>query len=147
MLPFPMAAHRRIVVDTNVVVAALLHPDRNPARALQELVSRGWRLLYDARIEDEYREVLGRAKLRMITAIARERLLGSLLLGAERIVPDVYVGALPDDDDRAFVEVCISGHADILLTGNGRDFPRGLGFEIAAPAELLGSLGVALTGP
>lgn len=147
MLPVPMAAHRRIVVDTNVVVAALLNPERNPARALQELVSRGWQLLYDARIEEEYREVLGRPKLRMITAIARERLLDALLLGAERIVPAVYVGALPDDDDRAFVEVCISGHADILLTGNGRDFPRGLGFEIVAPADLLASLGVALTGP
>jgi uncharacterized protein len=137
MVPAGMFERWRIVVDTNVVVAALLHPGRAPHQAIEAVLSGQGRVLVDARIEGEYREVLGRRKFRHIAVDARERLLDRLLRDAEHVESVVYPGALIDDDDRAFVEVCLGGFADLLLTGNARHFPTTLGFLVLAPSDLL----------
>ena len=142
-----MTGPTRIVVDTNVIVAALLHPDRTPARALDAILEGRGQVLVDARVEAEYRDVLARRKFRAIAIDKREELLARVLSGAERVDSAAYVGGLIDEDDRSFVEVCLSGHAAVLLTGNGRHFPRDLGFAVLAPAELLAMFGVAFTAP
>jgi predicted nucleic acid-binding protein len=135
----------RIVVDTNVVVAALLHPGRAPHRSIEGILTGLGRVIVDARIEDEYRDVLGRRKFRSIALDARERLLDRLLDDAEQVETVLYRGALIDDDDRAFVEVCLGGFADILLTGNARHFPTTLGFSVLAPSALLATFDAAPT--
>jgi uncharacterized protein len=142
-----MTGSPRIVVDTNVIVAALLHPDRTPARAVEAILEGRGQVLVDARVEAEYRDVLGRRKFRAIAIDLREELLARVLSGAERIDCAVYAGGLIDEDDRVFVEVCLSGCAGVLLTGNGRHFPHDLGFAVLAPAELLVTFGIAFTAP
>lgn len=136
-LDHPMIERWRIVVDTNVVVAALLHPGRAPDRALSVIDTGLARVIVDGRIVEEYREVLGRPKFRSVAVSAREALLDRLLAGAEHVVCADYPGPMVDPDDRAFVEVCLSGRADVLLTGNGRHFPTTLGFAVLAPTEWL----------
>ena len=54
----------RLVVDTNVVVAALLHPGRTPDLAITALCARHAIVLVDARVELEYRSVIARAKFK-----------------------------------------------------------------------------------
>jgi len=127
----------RVVIDTNVVVSALLHPKRVPALCLAALAARGAVVLYDARMEAEYREVLSRRKFRAIDAGARDALLATLLAGPRCGEVGAYAGAMPDDDDRVFVEVALHGRADALVTGNTRDYPTGLGFEVCSPGEML----------
>lgn len=130
----------RVVVDTNVVVSALLRPESVPAQVLERLRERGAVLLYDARIEAEYREVLERPKFRAISPARRERLLADLLTDSPLTQVPAWTGPLTDPDDRMFVEVALAGGAHALVTGNLRDYPSELGFEVLPPATLLASL-------
>ncbi|HRG99990.1 MAG TPA: putative toxin-antitoxin system toxin component, PIN family [Polyangiaceae bacterium] len=130
----------RVVVDTNVLVSALLRPGSVPARALDRLTEAGALFLYDARIVAEYRVVLERPKFRAIDAAGRVRLLGALLAAPPVAHVPPWPGPLLDPDDRMFVEVALAGHADALVTGNLRDYPRDLGFEVLPPASLLAGL-------
>jgi uncharacterized protein len=130
----------RVVVDTNVLVSALLRPGSVPARALAQLTERGALFLHDARIVAEYRAVLERPKFRAIDAAGRERLLGALLAAPPVAHVPAWTGPLLDPDDRMFVEVALAGHADALVTGNLRDYPSDLGFEVLPPASLLAAL-------
>jgi len=127
----------RLVVDTNVIVSALLKPGSVPARALDAIWKAGT-VLFDERIADEYREVLERPKFR---AIDRQRVTDFLatLRARGTLLDEVaaWTGAMTDDDDRIFVEAALAGHADAIVTGNVRDYPTGLGFEVLPPATLL----------
>lgn len=127
----------RLVLDTNVLVAALLHPGRTPDRALATFLEGGGRVLYDARIEHEYREVLGRRKFASIPSERRDALLARLLAAAESVASERLALTMIDTDDRIFVEVAIFGRADAIVTGNGRHFPADLGVAVLSPAELL----------
>lgn len=133
----------RLVVDTNVLVSALLKPGSVPDRALAAIWSRA-SVLYDARILYEYRSVLERPKF---GAIARHRI--DELLEAVRVrgcdlggVPPWEL-AMADGGDRIFVEVALAGRADAVVTGNIRHYPTDLGFETLPPATLLARLGEA----
>jgi len=132
----------RIVVDTNVIVSALLNPGRQADRVLETMRLRGDRVLYDARIEREYREVLARPKFKSIDPARAQHLLASLIDPGETVqVTEPYSSEMADPDDRCFVEVAIAGKADVLLTGNGRDYPTGLGFEVLDPTGLMRIVG------
>jgi predicted nucleic acid-binding protein len=52
----------RIVLDTNILVSALLSPFRPPARALDLVLSDEIRLACDDRLMAEYRQVLARPR-------------------------------------------------------------------------------------
>ena len=132
----------RVVVDTNVLISALLKPGSVPDRALEGLLGGAAVLLYDARIEAEYREVTARRKFR---AVPRERIAALLEAIAQRgeCLQDVpaWDGPMSDEDDRMFVEVALAGRADAVVTGNAKDFPTGEAFAIWSPAECLVPLG------
>ncbi len=134
----------RLVVDTNVVVAALLNPGRTPDRALAAALARGDTLLLDARIVAEYRDVTARPKFRRLDPARTEALLASMLGRGEDLgVVAPWAGALIDADDRAFVEVALAGRADAVVTGNARHYPTDLAFEVLSPAELLARIEAA----
>ncbi len=132
----------RLVLDTNMLVSALLKPGSVPDRLLSAIWSRGAVVLYDARIADEYRTVLMRPKFR---AIARKRIEDLMALVAERGQEleqvAAWCGSMKDEDDRIFVEVALAGRADAIVTGNLKDYPANLGFEVHPPATLLAILG------
>lgn len=122
-------------MDTNVVVSALLHPARTPARALA--AARRCTVLVDERVEAEYRSVLARRKFASIPAAHRDALLEALLSEAVRVVDvALYTGPMIDADDRMFVEVALAGGADAIVTGNAKHFPTALAVEIIDPAAL-----------
>lgn len=131
-----------VVVDTNVLVSALLNPGRTPDRCVEAvLASAAVRVAVDVRVEAEYREVLARPKFRAVEPARRERLLDALLGAAHRVseVPASAV-ALTDEGDRIFVDLCLAARADAVLTGNPRHFPTHLSFEVLSPAALLARL-------
>lgn len=131
----------RLVLDTNVLVSALLHPGRSPDLALRALRAAGAVVLVDARVEAEYREVLSRPKFRAVDPARREALLAALLASSERVEAAPTAFAMIDPDDRAFVEVALAGRADAVVTGNGRHYPEGMGFAVLSPTALLALLG------
>ncbi|MFK7985865.1 MAG: putative toxin-antitoxin system toxin component, PIN family [Sandaracinaceae bacterium] len=131
----------RLVVDTNVLVSAMLKAGSVPDRALLAAYAAGAEVVYDARIRAEYEEVARRPKFRKVPRDRVEACLSGLLgHGAPLDAVPAWTGAMSDEDDRMFVEVALHAQADAIVTGNGKDFPEGLGFEVLPPAVLLGRL-------
>jgi putative PIN family toxin of toxin-antitoxin system len=134
----------RVVIDTNVVISALLKPGSVPDRLMSALWAdrRAATALYDARIEEEYREVALRPKFRAILPGRIEALLASLRACGERVteVP-AWGGAMTHENDRRFVEVALAGQAHAIVTGNLKHYPSDLGVDVQPPASLLAMLG------
>ncbi len=128
----------RLVVDTNVLVSALLNAGRSPDRVLCAVCERRDVVLYDQRIALEYRTVLARPKFRAIDTSRAQALVAVLLAQGQDLgaVPP-WKGAMIDPHDRAFVEVALAGRADAIVTGNTRHYPLDLGFEVLGSTALL----------
>lgn len=121
----------RIVLDTNVLVSAMLTGGGAPDFALQLVLQGAVTLLVDSRILAEYDDVTARARFKL-DEMERRILLDVLANIAEPIVASPLRVALPDPDDRVFVEVAIAGGADAIVTGNTRHFIPKRG-ELAVP--------------
>jgi putative PIN family toxin of toxin-antitoxin system len=129
----------RIVLDTNVLVSALLRPEGNPARILDLVLEGLVRLVVDARIFDEYAQVLARPKFG-ISAPLRERILEWIRARAEwpaRVAASR--SPLPDPDDAPFLETAQAAFVDALVTGNVAHFPKHArqGVEVLTPAQFM----------
>lgn len=84
----------RLVVDTNVLVSAMLTPGRSAARLLYEYVlveESGFVLLLDERIVEEYREVLARPRFRLDA-----ELFGAFIADLELIAVFIDAPAISD---------------------------------------------------
>ena len=128
----------RIVLDTNGLVSALLHPQRKPARVLEKILKGEVTILIDERILREYDEVLHLPKFDFPRHGITE-VLEYFLLEGERVLPESLKVDLPDLDDLPFLEVAVSAAAEALVTGNKRHFPadRRHGVRVTSPAEFL----------
>ena len=131
----------RLVLDTNLLVSALLKPGSVPDRLLTTIWEGAAVALYDARITDEYRAVLARPKFRGIDRARVDELFARLLAHGEEI-PRLaeWQGAMRDEGDRIFVEIALAGRADAIVTGNLKDYPQHLGFDVHPPATVLAML-------
>ncbi len=129
----------RIVLDTNVLVSAMLAGGGTPDQVLHLVLQGAATLLADSRIFAEYDEVTARPAFRFDP---RERriLLDLLERIAEPMVAYPLELTLPDPDDRLFVEVAIAGRADAIITGNTRHFqpkPGSLSVPVLLPRQLV----------
>jgi putative PIN family toxin of toxin-antitoxin system len=129
----------RIVLDTNVLVSALLSPSGTPARVLALVLSGAVTLIHDDRILAEYREVLARPRLAIPPAEA-ELVLDYLAQAGVLVVATPLRLELKDPDDAAFVETCAAAYADALVAGNLRHYagvPPALRLVVVTPAEFI----------
>lgn len=130
----------RIVLDTNVLVSALLSRHAAPADVLRLTLEGAFVPLYDQRILAEYREVLARPAFnfdpRDTAALLRGLEWSGELVFTSPLNPD-----LPDPDDLPFLEVAVWGEAEALVTGNVRHFRAARGrINVLTPRELLDAI-------
>ena len=128
----------KIVLDTNVLVAGLLQPFGSPGTIVRMIPSGVLKLCYDARILDEYREVLLRPKFRFERSEVKallEEIEDCGLLAASKPLPE----PLPDSDDEMFLQAALAAEAECLITGNAKHYPRNrcCGMIVVSPAEFL----------
>ena len=127
----------RVVVDTNVLVSALLNPRGTPASVLHVVLEERVTVCYDTRVLAEYEEVLNRREF----AFEPQEVRGLIQLVRETGMPVSAIPAgvrLSDPDDVAFAEVSISAKADFLITGNLNHFPQRFGStRVVTPAVFL----------
>jgi len=111
----------KVVLDTNVLVPALLSPYQPPARVLDLVLAGEVDAVIDDRIMAEYREVLARPKFTF-----EEHAADDLLIYLERagitIMAPPLAAVLPDPDDCMFLEVAAAAQA-LLVSGNLRHYP------------------------
>lgn len=126
----------KIVVDTNVLVSALLRSKSIPARIIDLILSRQVTLVLDHRIYNEYQEVLFGPEFGF-PRDAVDDLLDFLWRSSERANAPATAIELPDPDDAKFLEVARISAADALVTGNLKHFParQRSGVQVFSPRE------------
>jgi uncharacterized protein len=112
-----------VVLDTNVLVSALINPAGVPATVLGLLLNGKLTACYDNRILGEYREVLSRPKFRFKKSLIPQ-LLDYIRQEGEFIAVEPLRITSISEDDRMFYEVAKAGKAAYLVTGNKRHFPN-----------------------
>ena len=127
----------RLVLDTNVLVSAVLTVHGTCARIVDLVTDGGLDLSVDDRILAEYTEVLQRPELRIVRQDAAI-LLELIRSVAHPVAGDPLPVRLPDPNDEAFLEVAAASDA-ILVTSNLRHYPRSSRGHVTVltPAELL----------
>jgi putative PIN family toxin of toxin-antitoxin system len=131
---------KRVVIDTNILVASLIQPVGFCGRLLDLVVDGAADACVDDRILAEYAEVLPRRKFHLPPEKIETTLDFSRQSGIPVIAHPLSV-ALPDPDNLPFLEVAASGHA-ILVTANLRHFPKAATgtVRVLSPAECLEAL-------
>lgn len=112
----------RAVLDSNVVVSAVLTPHGPCARILDVLLAGGFELCADDRVLEEYASVLRRPELDIDAADA-EIVMDFFRRVALLVAAPPLAARLPDPDDLPFLEVAAAREA-VLVTGNVRHFPK-----------------------
>jgi putative PIN family toxin of toxin-antitoxin system len=117
------AAVIRAVVDTNILVSALLSPQGPPAQVLlMAIVEPDIRLCVSADVFAEYEEVIRRPRLHRSEAEI-EAILRAVRAEAFWVKPATKVYACSDPDDDIFLECAQTADAHYLVTGNTKHFP------------------------
>lgn len=116
-----------IVLDTNVLVSALLTKNRAvsaPFQILSRVLSGQIVMLVNNAIENEYREVLLRAKFHFDPVLIEKLLSAMANMWLKVEVPENNV-TLPDMKDKPFYDLAVSfQHIGVkLVTGNIKHFP------------------------
>jgi uncharacterized protein len=113
----------RLVIDTNVLVSAVIKPAGPQRTVLLLAVTKPARLYVSQSILEEYREVLGRPELQIRKGL-RQQLLQLIKNRSYTVVPAKRVEVASDPDDNIFLECADAAGADYLVTGNLKHFPR-----------------------
>jgi putative PIN family toxin of toxin-antitoxin system len=133
----------RVVLDTNIVVSALLQPHGPPAEVFLMALGNRLQFCLSGAIFAEYEEVIRRPRFRRSEEIILPTL-GAVRTKARWIRPAESVRACADPDDDMFLECCQASRAHYLVTGNIKDFPaRWLDTEVVAPRQFLEAVAAA----
>jgi putative PIN family toxin of toxin-antitoxin system len=113
----------KIVLDTNVIVSALLCPQSLPAKILGLILNGTIGIVYDNNVLVEYIDVLNREKFK-INKESIKVVLEFMKSDGEYIISIPQNVRFTDEDDRIFYELYKSGEVDFLITGNIKHFPK-----------------------
>ena len=123
----------KAVLDTNILVSALLSPEGNPAKIYRMFLSEKLSLIYSTGIFEEYKDVLFRLRLGILENDAKAILTAVWQYG-QKIEPLPSIHVMIDEDDRIFYDTAKNAEA-YLITGNKKHYPQ-TSF-IITPAEFL----------
>jgi putative PIN family toxin of toxin-antitoxin system len=129
------------VLNTNVLVSALLSTQGPPAKLWDALGAGRYLLAYDPRILHEYQQVLSRPKFGFTTSEVAD-MFGMIARFGEIVIPTAALPPLLDPDDTRFLEVAAFTPDKVLVTGNGKHYPRPArhGVAVYSPHEALALL-------
>ncbi|WP_010259801.1 putative toxin-antitoxin system toxin component, PIN family [Treponema primitia] len=123
----------RVVLDTNIIVSAILSRNGNCAKILDMVFDNEIEYWYSRNIIFEYEDVLSRPQFnfdqRQVSIILK-----TLQEKGTLINPDVSTIPFIDEEDRIFYDTAMSGKS-LLVTGNKKHFPKKS--FIIAPADFL----------
>ena len=106
----------RVILDTNIIVSALLSPMGNPAKIYRMIFTGAVSLFYSTDIFEEYQDVLYRTHLR-IPADDMKMVFAAIRQHGKKIEPVPCTIPTVDKDDRFFYDTAKSADA-YLITGN-----------------------------
>jgi putative PIN family toxin of toxin-antitoxin system len=128
----------RVVLDTNILISALLSPSGAPAQVfLRTILDRDVQLCVSGEVYAEYEEVMRRPRLRRFESEVADALRAIRDRGYW-VRPAVRVRACVDPDDDIFLECAVAASAKYLVTGNLKHSPKEwVGVAILTAREFL----------
>jgi putative PIN family toxin of toxin-antitoxin system len=111
----------RAVVDTNILVRAVIKPQGSVGPVLQRLRRREYTLLLSRATLDELVDVLYRPRLRVkygLSESALRAVIRLVVLRSELVQPTEQVAICRDPKDDKFLEVALAGQADVIVSGD-----------------------------
>ena len=128
----------RAVIDTNVLVSALIAPSGNEALLMLAINQGLVRPCFSAPVLKEYSEVLARPKFAFL-ADEIAAVIGLFKRWGEVSHPAQLSGLSPDPEDDKFIACARASSASFIVTGNKKDFPQErLGVtQVVSAGELL----------
>lgn len=138
----------RIVVDTNVFIAAILNPSGRNRDVIRACLLGKAIPVFGASLFHEYEDLLGRSELMKkspITSEERATLLDAFLSTADWTkVYYLWRPNLPDEADNHLVEIALAGSAGSIITNNTKDLKHGElrfpGLRIQTPNQFLSQI-------
>ena len=119
----------RVVIDTNVLVSAILSADGAAREILRRCLRGETQPLIGNALFLEYEDVLSREELFAAAPVGSEDRTALLdaVLGVCRWVNISFLWHpnLPDEADNHLIELAVAGNADWIVTGNTRDISYG----------------------
>ena len=118
-----------VVLDTNVLVAALLRGGRVTRRVLRACLTQAYQPVIGPALLAEYEDVVSRDGLfagTALTASERGEVLDGFLAKCRWV--EVYYAwrpNLPDEADNHLIELAVAARADAIVTRNLRDLGSG----------------------
>ncbi len=135
----------RVVIDTNILVRALIHPRGSVGPVLLRLRRGHFTFLYTQSLLEELVDVLGRPRIREKYGVTEDdvkTVVALLLLRGEAVSVSRSLTVCRDPKDNKFLETAVAGKADIIVSGDEdlRVLDSFEGIPIVSPAEFLRSL-------
>ena len=112
----------RVVLDTNIIVSALLQPLGPPAQVFVLTIGGSIQLCVSGNVYAEYEEVISLPRFQR----GEDIIAGTLRSVREKgfwVRPAEVVRVCSDPDDDIFLECAQAARADYLVTGNLKHFP------------------------
>ena len=134
----------RAVLDTNVLVSALISPGGPSAALLLELRAGAFELVVSPLLLSELREVLGRPKFRRYATEAEAAAYADLIRHEATVLDDPAPSARPfsaDPDDEYLVDLARAAAADALVSGDAHLLVLRDRLPVLTPAQFLATLG------
>ena len=134
----------RLVLDTNVVVAALRSPSGASAALLEQALDRRFTLLLSVPLVLEWEGTSVDPAQRIVSGLSEPEvgtIISALCAVGEPVQPwFLWRPQLRDPADEMVLETAVNGSADALVTFDGRDFgnvPGTFGIEVLSPRQTL----------
>lgn len=129
---------RRVVLDTNVLVSALVFGGK-PRKVLRLAISGVVKLVTSEILLEELKGVLEGPKFRYPPKVT-QIILNEILSIAEVVVPSLQIDRITSDpDDNRVLECAVEGVADLIVSGDPdlTDLKEFRGIPIRTPADFL----------
>ncbi|MEG4866221.1 MULTISPECIES: putative toxin-antitoxin system toxin component, PIN family [unclassified Microcoleus] len=108
----------RFVVDTNVLISALLFKNSVPFLAI-ELAEKQGIILYSEATLNELEQVLNRKKFNKYLSLEdRQVFLLKFISASELVSITEKIAVCRDEKDNKFLELAVSGNANVIVTGD-----------------------------
>ncbi|MFB2875645.1 putative toxin-antitoxin system toxin component, PIN family [Floridanema aerugineum] len=108
----------RFVVDTNVLISALLFKNSVPFQAI-ELAEKQGIILYSEATLNELDRVLSRKKFNKYLSLEDRQVFLLKFISASELVSIIEkIAVCRDEKDNKFLELAVSGNANVIVTGD-----------------------------
>lgn len=119
---------KRIVIDTSVIISALIGQTGPSREVLRQCLQKKWQPIISNTLFNEYEDVSQRERVQALCPLSQAEILELLsAIYAEMqwiAVSYLWRPNLKDEGDNFLIELAIAGNADYIITNNVKDFYR-----------------------